>query len=705
METYALKTKRSWQVVRTGYIHNQLGAAGAVTASVRTPGGGLVVGTDKGCLFLHRLLGEDRFCKISGANALVTAMLALPDGRVFAASEDGVYTIGPDMRICGFQSLGKNAVAMAAGPAGEAYLLTPGMLYALRDDAFEPVQEVDSGKGAALAVTPAGEVYVAGGNSVMKRFGKRMRWGNMMRGMTNVPDSPVTALACDTLGMLWVGCEDGLHIFDGKSEWLGPENFDFFPKCPIRTVSFGKNGAVLLGTDVGLYIANGEKTRFYGKGRYLQGDRVYTVQVFDEDDTLWVGTEGGLSRLSFVPFSLSEKEAYFDARMHHFKREGYVTKIEAAKNGEIAAGRVSITDNDGLWSAVYAASQCLKYAVTGSEAARENARETINAMLKLFAVSGIPGFPARAYRRPGEPGYGNGNPEWHLSSDENGPLEWKGETSSDELTGHFYALSWYYDLCADAGEKAQIAATLKSTADHLLSHGYTLCDTDGLPTTWAHFGPEELNHDDAWCWEKGVNSLELLTFLRIAHHVSGEARYLDEARRLAKEAHYAMNLMVYKKDDAHSCHIDDRLGFYNITHLLRLETDTDLLRFVKFALRRHFEYERIEHTPYYHFVAAWALGGHAYLDEAVESLEEYPLDFRVYPVRNSIRPDVSWDPDVEKFGEQPHALQALPLSERVADCMCYSPFAMDEHHKDDEFMAPSSWLLAYWFGRYAGLIL
>ena len=76
--------------------------------------------------------------------------------------------------------------------------------------------------------------------------------------------------------------------------------------------------------------------------------------------------------------------------------------------------------------------------------------------------------------------------------------------------------------------------------------------------------------------------------------------------------------------------------------------------FFQLARRRHYEYERIEHVPYYHFVAAWALGGHAALDEAVESLEEYPLDLRQYAVKNSIRPDVSWEPDTALYGEDPH---------------------------------------------------
>lgn len=704
MDHYSLKTKPSMQVIRTGFIHNQLGAAERVTASVQTPDGRLVIGTDKGCLFLHQPFGEDRFCRISGIDWPVTAMCAAQDGRVFATSENGVFTISAEMHVAGFQPLGANAVSMTCAQDGRIYLLTEEMLYLYDGEAFIRQQAIDFGYASAMAITPAEEVFVSCKGALLKHFGKRLRWGSMMHGMTGVPAAKITAMKTDELGMLWIGCEDGLHIFDGKSEWIGPEEIAFVPKCKINVIEFAQNGAVLLGTDVGLYIVNGEKTRFYGKGRYLLGDRVYTVQAC-QDSTVWVGTEGGISKLQFVPFLLSEKEAYFDALSRHFKREGFVTKREATENGDIATGRVTITDNDGLWSGLYAASQSLKYAVTKDETALANARETVNAMLKLFAVSGISGFPARAYRRPGEPGFGNGNKEWHLTEDEKGPLEWKGETSSDELTGHFYAFSWYYDLCANAEEKTRISAVLKSAVDHLLSHEYTLCDTDGLPTTWAHFGPAELNLDDSWSWEKGINSLELLTFLRIVYHMTGNETYLLKQRELAASYHYAMNLTLYKKYDAHSNHIDDRLGFYNITHLLRLETDEALLRYVKFALRRHYEYERIEHTPYFHFVTAWALGGHAALDEAVETLEEYPLDTRVYRLRNSIRPDVFLEPDTAKFGEAPHARDALPVCERVTDILCDNAFRLDEYKSEDHFMSPTSWLLAYWFGRYAGLII
>ena len=36
---------------------------------------------------------------------------------------------------------------------------------------------------------------------------------------------------------------------------------------------------------------------------------------------------------------------------------------------------------------------------------------------------------------------------------------WKGDTSSDEMTGHFYALPIFYDLVADEQQKADCATT------------------------------------------------------------------------------------------------------------------------------------------------------------------------------------------------------------------------------------------------------
>ena len=67
--------------------------------------------------------------------------------------------------------------------------------------------------------------------------------------------------------------------------------------------------------------------------------------------------------------------------------------------------------------------------------------------------------------------------------------------------------------------------------DHLLDHDFSLVDHDGRPTRWAVFGPRALNHDPAWWQERGLNSLSILSYLRVAEHVSGDTRYAAIADR------------------------------------------------------------------------------------------------------------------------------------------------------------------------------
>ena len=51
-------------------------------------------------------------------------------------------------------------------------------------------------------------------------------------------------------------------------------------------------------------------------------------------------------------------------------------------------------------------------------------------------------------------------------------MEWRGETSSDEMTGHFFAYSIYYQLCADDAEKAAIRETVRKIMDHILDNDF-----------------------------------------------------------------------------------------------------------------------------------------------------------------------------------------------------------------------------------------
>ena len=695
--SYQLKLQPTPQIFTKKYFGNALAAACRVMSAVFDAAGRLCIGTDKGVLLLEE---NGRFLRLSGLDRSVYSLCLLPDGAIAAAGDDGIYAIrGTSISLltetgCPVLSIRENG--------GSVFALTQTALYRYTGEGFVPAQDVAPGQGRSLAVSPEGEAWVASDLSLLRLFGKRPRFGNMLPCLTNTPEIRINCMAADGFGALWCGSDRGLYVFDGKSEWLAPEEFPQFPKCGITALTLGDKN-IYVGTDEGLYIVNGENTRFYGPSRYLAGKRVHFVLPNADETELWVGTENGLSRISFVPMTLAQKAAYYESLIPQFTREGYVTSRRGTVNGDLSTGHVAITDNDGLYTADQVGVQAIKYALTGDPAAKAAARRAMDAMLKLQRISGIPGFPARAYRRPGEHRFGNGNPEWRLTADETGPLEWKGETSSDELTGHYFANCWYYDLCADEAEKAELAAATKAMTDHILSHGFTLCDADGLPTTWAHFGPDDLNRDNGWCFEKGVNSLELLSFLTVTHHMTGDETYLNVKRELLKKHHYGMNVLVYKKDDAHSNHIDDRLTVYVGVHLLRLETDPDVRRFALLGLRRHYEYIRDEGYPFAAFLFGWANGGHTDTDEAVRVLEEYPIDLRCYKTDLSGRADLGQEERVSQFGEDPHLKCAAPASERVLGslhCMARELSGGDDCMVD----SPMSWLMSYWLGRYFGFL-
>ena len=112
------------------------------------------------------------------------------------------------------------------------------------------------------------------------------------------------------------------------------------------------------------------------------------------------------------------------------------------------------TDNDGLWTAMYVAAESFRFKVTGDAAARDNARQGMQAILRLEQITGRPGFPARSFIKVGEDEQPKDG-EWHDTPDK--AWRWKGDTSSDEIVGHYFVYPIYYDLVADDSREAGAA--------------------------------------------------------------------------------------------------------------------------------------------------------------------------------------------------------------------------------------------------------
>ena len=85
--------------------------------------------------------------------------------------------------------------------------------------------------------------------------------------------------------------------------------------------------------------------------------------------------------------------------------------------------------------------------------------------MRLEAITGIPGFPARSFIKVGADAQPEDG-EWHDTPDKQ--WRWKGDTSSDEIVGHYFVYPIYYDLVADEAEKPALRAR-RSIASRITS--------------------------------------------------------------------------------------------------------------------------------------------------------------------------------------------------------------------------------------------
>ncbi|MGC9319662.1 MAG: transcriptional regulator, partial [Armatimonadota bacterium] len=394
-------------------------------------------------------------------------------------------------------------------------------------------------------------------------------------------------------------------------------------------------------------------------------------------------------------------------------REGYVTSCRLGSPGDLEDFTHYASDNDGLWTALYVAAECFRYAVTGSEEARRWAWESTRALLDLERRTPIPGFPARACVREGEEVIKSGG-EWHRTetyhapgAPEPGPSpdgawEWKGDTSSDELDGHYFALSIFYDLVGDEEQKQEISEVVERITDHLIDNDLLLIDVDGRHTRWGVFSPRYLN--GSWEPERGLNSLAILSHLRVAHHICGHDRYVEAARGLIERHHYAINTINQKilpPGDVN--HSDDELAFLCYYPLLTYETDPDLRQLYLVSLERSWRIERPERNPLWNLIYGALTGNACDVEAAAATLAEIPLDMVNWPVRNSHRADIECGPRTGRFGEV-ECIDPLPADERPIGRWNANPYRLDGGGDGCSEEDATHYLLPYWLGRYHGLL-
>ncbi|MFN7996228.1 MAG: hypothetical protein U0Q18_21635 [Bryobacteraceae bacterium] len=477
------------------------------------------------------------------------------------------------------------------------------------------------------------------------------------------------------------------------------ENPSVPPVADLSALASASDGAVWYGTSRGLVRFDAaaplrDRVQYLAGKRYLADDGVEQL-VPDSAAGMWARTRDGIAHIELRPMTLLQKSELFEQRIAaRHDRYGLVAPSHLAVAGELASSAPRDDDNDGLWTSIYAVAECFRYAVTGSPEALARARKSLEAMLFLEEVTGRRGFPARSYIRRGDPMPHDG--QWHWTSD--GKYYWKGDTSSDEIAGHFFAYAAAYDLLPDPALKRHIAETARRIIDHILDHGYELIDVTGKPTRWGRWSPGYLKEEPG---DSPLNSLELLSFLKTAAHLTGDSRYEAEYRKVAVDMQYAARTARYTELREELNYSDEELAMLSFYNLFRYEHDETMLnRFYRPALDQWWQNIVRENCPLWSFI--YSVGrpdARPDLAAAVETLYRMPVDTIEWDVRNSHRRDVAMAPGRDRQGER-EALTLLPPDERPVMKWNSNPFVIDGGAGGSEEDDGAAFLLPYWMGRY-----
>ena len=473
----------------------------------------------------------------------------------------------------------------------------------------------------------------------------------------------------------------------------------------LTGIAGDQDGGLWLATRQGAIFFKPDAPRdqrsFYFAGqRYLSDDRV--LGIVAGKNQAWVRTRTGVSLLAFEPYTLEQKsEVYLKRIQERHDRYGYVSPAQLLRAGDESSFRMLPDDNDGLWTSMYVASELFRYANTNSPEALHNAKTSLAAILRLSAITGIPGFPARSLMHKGD--YRNADGEWHWTPD--GQWEVKADTSSDEIVGHFfvYWTAWHLLPEDDVADRAAIRKIVSNLAGGLIDHQWHLVGYGGKVTTWGRYDVEYLNSESPN--GRALDALELLSHLRVAYEITGETRFLTAYKQVGNQLGYLGMIKHFNNDQPTEINYsDEQLAFLSFYPLLNSETDPALLRQYQSALTQLWQLARTERNPLWNVMYAQGMQqSDVDLVETIDTLQRIPLSTVCWTVKNSQRKDLSFVPSLDRFGLMQSATAVLPNERRVMKWNG-NPFQLDGGDDGKTEEEGVFYLLPYWFGRYYHLL-
>lgn len=534
----------------------------------------------------------------------------------------------------------------------------------------------------------------------------------------------VRGIALDRTGQLWIGSLGGLTVRMNGEKRATYSTKEGLPNIDVRAIAFHPDGALWICTGLGVSRFTGTSWSLRHSRRWLLSDDTRDV-AFDKEGNAWVATGAGVSAIKRRMMTLEEKAKHISDMTHarHVRDPWIVERCRLRTPGDLSTWEPEDDDNDGSYTAFYMVGECFRYAVTKDPEAKANADRAFDVIEMLQTVTETPGFMARtvvpanwtevhdpnrevsdeqrAERLVQDPRYKQVPVRWRPSKD--GKWLWKGDTSSDEITGHFWGFYWYYTLAADDENKKRVVELARRVMDYIIDGGYVLRDTDGAHTRWGVWSPEKLLNDPNWRAERGINAAEVLGFLKVTYKLTGDKKYQEHYEELIKKHGYAelaRRAKTYYPSER--THIDDELLSFTYPCLLLCEDDPNLKEIYKEGLDWWYKGLAKDESPYFTFVYG-ALGGETYDQRAaVEFLRDAPIDLVEWTIDNSTREDIDLvrEPEIDPLQTD----RMLPASERAIMRWDKNPWMAVSGNGGHSESAGTYWLTPYWMGRYFGFI-
>jgi hypothetical protein len=392
-----------------------------------------------------------------------------------------------------------------------------------------------------------------------------------------------------------------------------------------------------------------------------------------------------------------------------------------------------------LWSGIYLASQALRFRVTGDQEAQDNARRVVAGLRDLTRVTGVEGLYGRTMTKPGV-SYdydGSGNPEYWPDSTAAGYEGWRyhNDVSQDGYAGLMFGYGVALEHLKDKQLLADVGQLAEEVGRHIVGNGLQIIDADGEVTEHGRLYHSALDNFP------GFNAMLASSFVKVAQRGSDDpdlddfyyACMMDMRRGVncpdIESPDVTLGSYIESMEEMLFLFMPNKCGmnydnfdmcYQAMYPLARHEQDLDLHQRLIGVLRSGMYYNDdpdfrsmdVIGNAMFTFIYA-ALTGDGpdddprladAVDDAICTLKNFP------PVKfDRYIPTGTQEVVCRTRLDRPSAAERIPLSEYHFDNYLWrlDPYEIQEVERPENrrmVFSPEDFLIAYWLGRYHGLI-